>query len=279
MEDQALKHNISRWVIFALVALALLIPLLVDFSLPNTSSKVVRDVYDDIGKLQPGDVVILSFDFDPASTAELEPMTKAILRQCFKKDLKVICMTLWGPQAPPLMKEITKSVASEPGMNKVAGRDYVLLPFKPGGPSVIVTMGQDFYLVFPEDDEKVPTKGMGCLKNVRTLKDVKYVVALCAGQTLDYWIFYGQEKYGINLAGGCTAVMATDYYPYLQTRQLRGLIGGLGGAYQYEVLTEKKEKAAEGMRPQSVVHILIVLLIVAGNVVYFVGRARKSGMP
>jgi hypothetical protein len=273
MADAALKYSVSRWVIFALVALAILVPILWEFRLPDTSSKVVKDVYDDIESLQPGEVIVLSFDFDPGSDAELRPMCNAILRQCFRKNLRVICMTLWGPMSAPLMVDIVKPVAEE--YKKEEGKDFVLFPYKAGGGSVILTMGQDLYMAFPKDLKDTNTRELPCLAGVKTLKDAKYVMAFCAGQTLDYWMVYGNEKYKVRLSGGCTAVMATDYYPYLQTKQIRGLIGGLGGAYQYEVLTGRKDKAAEGMRPQSVVHVLIVLLIVAGNVVYFRSKFRK----
>mgnify|MGYP001601542363 FL=1 len=78
------------------------------------------------------------------------------------------------------------------------------------------------------------------------------------------------------LGAGCTGVMATDYYPYLQSGQLLGLVGGLGASSQYEALINQRGTATESMKPQTVVHSLIIMLIIIGNVVYFLSRKKPK---
>ncbi len=48
----------------------------------------------------PGDPVLLSFDYDPASEGELGPMATAFVKHCAEKKLKMYFMALWpvGPQ-------------------------------------------------------------------------------------------------------------------------------------------------------------------------------------
>ena len=41
--------------------------------------------------------------------------------------------------------------------------------------------------------------------------------------------------------------MATDYYPYLQAGRIFGLMGGLKGAAEYEILAENPGPAVQGM--------------------------------
>ena len=67
--------------------------------------------------------------------------------------------------------------------------------------------------------------------------------------------------------------MAPDFFPFLQSRQLNGLIGGLAGAAEYEALVGKRGLAVSGMRPQSVAHIVIIGFILLGNAVYFLHRS------
>jgi hypothetical protein len=66
--------------------------------------------------------------------------------------------------------------------------------------------------------------------------------------------------------------MATDYYPYLSSGQLLGLIGGMKGAAEYERLMSISGDARRGMDAQSMVHVIIVLLVVLGNVALFASR-------
>jgi len=271
MRDE-FRYNLTRWIIFILVALALSIPQFIKFGLPwSTTARVVHNIYDKIESLPEGSPVIISSSFDPASAGELKPMELAFVRQCFRKNLRVIGLTIWGVPAVPMMTDIINQVAKE--MGKQYGVDYVILPFKPG--PVYLTMCQDFYLAYPSDHKDEPTKPMPVFKGIRTLKDIKFLMDFAAGVTIDYWITYGREKAKIDLGLGCTAVMATDYYPYLQSKQLLGLIGGLGAASQYEALVQKPGTATEGMRPQTVVHLLIIALIMVGNLIFIVTKSKR----
>lgn len=66
--------------------------------------------------------------------------------------------------------------------------------------------------------------------------------------------------------------MGPDMYPFLQSKQLTGLLGGLKGAAEYEALVKKKGSAISGMRPQSVVHVIIILFVIFGNGIYFISK-------
>ena len=98
---------------------------------------------------------------------------------------------------------------------------------------------------------------------------------LAAGDSIEFWwIPYGQEKYGFPFAGGCTAVMAPDLFPFLQSGQMVGLLGGLAGAAEYETLVGRQDKATAGMSAQSMAHLIIVAFIIFGNMAFFVSRRR-----
>jgi len=73
-----------------------------------------------------------------------------------------------------------------------------------------------------------------------------------------------------------TGVMAADYYPYLNTGQIFGIMGGLLGAAQYEALADNPGRAMDGMRIQVYAHIVIILFIVLGNVGFLLSRRRAK---
>lgn len=270
------KFNVTRWVIFALIALAIIIPVLLreNINLPDTSSKVVKNIYDHIESLPAGSAVVLSIDFDPSSDEELRPIATSALRHAFRKNLRVIGMTIWGPAAYGTMSDIIIKTAKE--LNKQEGTDFAIMPYKPGVSSVILNISQDIFFTYPEDHKGNKTKELPVLKGIKSLKDMKYAMCISAGNAVDTWIIFGKEKGKMPLGAGCTGVMATDYYPYLQSGQLIGLVGGLGAASQYEALIQQRGTATESMKPQTVVHALIILLIIIGNISYFLSHRKPK---
>jgi hypothetical protein len=267
---------VDRRIIFLFIAAAIVIPMIAPMGLPIRKTKEVKSVFNSIDALKPGSVVLLSNDYDPASEPELYPMTLAIVRHCFKKDLRVVAMSLW-PGAPGIVTRALTVASKE--YSKVEGEDFVNLGFKAGQVSVIVAMGQNMLEIFPDalvKGKRVKTSELPVLNGVLTLKDVDYAVDIAAGVPgIDQWMTYGSDQYGFKLGTGCTAVMAADYYPFLASGQIDGLLGGLKGAAEYESLIEKPDKATAGMDAQSIAHLVIIAFVILGNIAYF--TTRKTG--
>ena len=271
--------KLDRRIIYAVVALGVIIPLLWPMGLPISISKEVQSVFDDLDKLPPGSRIWIAMDYDPASQPELQPMAMALMRHAFAKDLRVFVMTLW-PGAPNLMVDAldkqTREFAAE-GKTIESGKNYVNLGYKPGGVAVILGAGQDLRGTFPTDMFGSPTGTMPIMQDINSTRDMKYVIEIAAGNSADWWVVYGQKNYGFPLAIGCTAVSASQYYPYINSSQITGLLNGLRGAAEYEGLTEKPGLAIAGMDAQSIVHMILVLAIVLANIGYvitFKGGAR-----
>ena len=81
------------------------------------------------------------------------------------------------------------------------------------------------------------------------------------------WVQQVQGRFHLPMVSGCTAVSAPEYYPYLQSGQLRGLLGGMAGAAEYEKARGEKGSATKGMDAQSLAHVFVALCIIMGNVV------------
>jgi hypothetical protein len=162
------------------------------------------------------------------------------------------------------------------------GRDYALLGYLPLFHLVILGMTNSIETQFPVDYHGNPIGEMPMLKEHKSLRDVDLAVTNAASGACTYWITYAREKIGLPIAFGVTGVMATDYYPYIQSGQIIGQMGGLRGAAEYEVLLQENgitattDKAFRGMDVQSAEHIFIILLIVIGNIAYFAGGFHKK---
>jgi len=271
--------HIDRRLIFLLIGVCTLLPLLYPVGLAIKVSPEVHGVYDYIEALPEGSIFLLSMDYDPASKPELYPQAVALLRHAFRKNLRVIGMTLWLP-GTGLAEQVMTKVAGE--MGKVSGKDYVFLGWSPGSGSLIINMGQDLYKAFPTDYYSQPTRELAVLKGIQTLRDVNYVVSLAAGTAgIESWYVYGKDKYKFELGGGCTGVIAPGLYPLLRSGQINGLIGGLRGAAEYETLIGQKGRAVAGMDAQSATHVAIIMLVILCNVFYLLIRTSRgqSGQP
>ena len=264
--------RIDRRIIFAFVALAVTIPLLIRFDLPVLPTKEVRGIYDKIDSLSEGSHVLIAFDYDPASKEELQPMAVALLHHCFKNNIKVIGMTL-NPGGTGLADSAITEVGKEYG--REYKEDYVFLGYKTGVELVMINMGENIYSAFPKDFSGNATIDLPVLKGVQSLQDFDFVVDLASGSSIEAWIAFGKEKYNFDLGAGCTAVIGPDMYPFLQSKQIDGLMSGLKGAAEYETLINRKSSAVAGMSPQSVVHVLVVLFVIFGNTLYFMSRRKK----
>ncbi len=117
------------------------------------------------------------------------------------------------------------------------------------------------------------------MRQVNSFADFPLVVDLASSAIADYYIRIAATRYHRTMVLGATAVMAADYYPYLSSGQISGLIGGMKGAAEYERLLDTIGDARRGMDAQSLVHVIVVTLVILGNLgLYATGRLRpRSG--
>lgn len=268
--------GIDRRIIFAFLAVAVIASLLLKFELPVPATPPVEEIFDKIESLPPGAHVLIAFDYDPSSKEELQPMGIALLHHCYKRALKVVGMTLW-PGGTGLAEQAMTQVAAQ--YDKRHGEDFVFLGYKPGMASLIINMGENLFSAFPKDFYGNDTSTLPALRGIESLRDLDYLIDLAAGATIETWIAFGKEKYRFDMGAGCTAVIGPDMYPFLDSRQINGLMAGLKGAAEYEALVERKAQAVEGMRPQSVTHVLIIVFVLLGNVFFFASGGYRRIRP
>jgi TctA family transporter len=142
---------------------------------------------------------------------------------------------------------------------------------------VILGLGESIRAMFPTDFYGTPLSSIPLMERLNSYADFPLVINLSGSAIADYYIRIAATRYHRTLILGCTAVMATDYYPYLSSGQLAGLAGGMKGAAEYERLAGIMGDARRGMDAQSMVHVLIVALVILGNVALLTTGALRSG--
>ncbi len=265
--------NVDRRIIYLLVFVAAVIPFLFPVDIEIKVTPEVRSIYDFIENHPEGTVMMLASDYDPQTQAENDPQARAMMRHMFRKGHKVIVMAL-SQDGAALTEMMTNSVSKEYG--KRYGEDYVYLGYKPYPNIIILSMGEDFRLSYPKDYYNTKLDELPMMRNIKNYDDLAGVLEVGGGNVSTMWITSAVERYNVKLAVAVTAVSGPQYYANLQAGQLFGLMGGLKGAAEYEMLLKDEYirlkaplKAIQGMNVQNFVHVLIILLTVIGNIAFF----------
>lgn len=267
--------DLDRRIIYALLLVALMIPLIKPFGLPIPISSDSRDGYNAIDKLPTSAKVLVSFDYGPSSSAELNPQAEIILKHLAKKGIKTYTMTTMADS-----DNLTASMADRVfgAAGKKYGTDYVHLGFAAGAESGVAAMSDAIGSVFKTDGRKTAITQIPIMADVTKLSNFDLVVSLNVGDAMPTaaWVRQAFTKNKLNLVLGVAAVMAPGNTPYIQSKQVVAMLTGLKGAAEYEMIMEAPGSAAAAMDAQSIAHLLIILLIVLGNIGYYQGRKAKT---
>jgi hypothetical protein len=262
----------SRHLIFLIIFLAVAVPLLFNVRLTHSASEGTRQFFNDLDTLSAGSVVLVSFDFEASAFAEIKPLTEAVIRHCFRKNLRVVGLSLFA-EGTALGEQTLSRIASERG--KTYGADYIYLGFRPQYTSAILAIGESLPNEFPTDYFGKPTSTTPILAGVVNYDQIAIVISITDGGMPTYWVDYAVTRYHARLQTVVTATMATSYYPYVSSGQIRSLVAGLKGAAEYELLLNESGGGGRGLLAQSVSQMAVLFIIIVGNVVDYVVRRRK----
>jgi hypothetical protein len=165
------------------------------------------------------------------------------------------------------------------------GRDYVNLGFKSGNEGVIKVIVTNLRELYTTDNRGTAMQDIPMMAGVTNIQQMKLIINVSSGYPgTKEWVQYAVTPFpALRLVAGATGVQAPLLYPYVP-QQLPGLLGAIKGAAEYEKLVvdayggaSPDPKYLEGLRrmgPQLIAHLLIILLIVAANLVFF--RERRA---
>ena len=312
-----------RW-IYLILAIAIILPLILPYNSRTYTTRPTESLYRIIDSFAPppgtnpvdhNRAFLMHFYHDASTMPELFPMELAILRHAFERDIKVFTITVLATAAPIMdlaINTVKEEFASREHNPKelVSGVHYINFGYKIPALylPIILGMGENIADAVEIDAEGRNLSALPAMTNIRNYNDMNLVIEFTGSAPGGAWITYARSRFGVNVAVGVTAVSAADVYPQLQTGQLIGMLAGLKGAAEYEMLVEvfaatdrefsreilRKERdddrykisnekipysfkqARIGMNAQSVAHILIIVFILIGNIGYFVQKYKQK---
>jgi len=266
-----------RWV-FAAILLAVALPFLVpvDFrAAPGEHTRRFdRQLAAMISDPRP---LLIGVDFGPQTMAELDPVLLGVLHRVFAARKRALFLTFMPEAAAPLRRHLE---TMERQYDLSYGRDYVFLGYASSFAYTMYGMGKSIRDYFHKDDRRIPFEELEALEGLRDYGDLAGVVNVASNAMPKFWIQYAVAPFGVRLLVACTAVQATDYYPYLQTGQVGGLLAGGRAGAEYEGMLieagilDAPGDAIRGLGSQSLSLLAVLLFIVLGNLGYFAARHR-----
>jgi hypothetical protein len=283
------RYQVERWVVYAIVFVAVVVPLVVDVDLttvfdldqPLTAEAgVAYDLVNDV--VTQGAPVLLAFDYGPAYMGELDLQAASLLRHLSLRQARIIAMSL-TPEGAGLAQRLIDDVLIKEGYQ--SGQDYVNLGYFPGDAAGIRALR-----FLPPHFQNQTFDGME-LQDALVFDDGERFelgdMALIAVLTSDddnlrWWVeqttaLEGELETELPLLAGVSAAIEALVRPYydMELPQIDGLVIGLAGAADYErALGQMDGPAHTRLEAQLVGQGAVLALIVIA--VLFYGLFRKG---
>jgi hypothetical protein len=274
--QEAKQVFIIRRIIFLLVAIAVAIPLIAKMRMQMVVSPLASNLYEAVKNAPADKIVVVSANWDAGTVAENGPQTTALIYQLAKEHKR---FAIWGwayPSGPELAQGIVEPIAKQYHLKY--GTDWINWGYTTGADPMVRGWAKDIKSTLKTDMTKKPLEQWPIMKGINSAKDVGIVVEFASSASIGSYISYVKGVYGTPIGYACTGVMVPEAFPFLDSKQLVGLMRGLVGAAEYETLAGvPKDEAIASMRmsSQSFAHLLIILLIIIGNTGYYLNRRRQ----
>lgn len=272
MEFMKRFDQINPRFIYLLLAVVVIFPILKPIGLAiSIDQQLTQPVFDWIEGLSPGDIVFFDAAYSGGSDSELGPQLRAWFAHCMKKGVKVVGVAQWEAGSALAYSSI-KTVAArlmERGISAVEGVDWVMVGFKGGGQPVFRAMQDDFWKACGnvdwtgKDFSEIPLLARVKKWDTETTKGLIIFSAGSPGIPTYTTYFPNHPLYV-----GDVAVQVAGTSNLLRSGQVKGILPGLAGAAQYEILMGEPGLSVKLMDAQSMGHLWIIILVILGNIGY-----------
>jgi len=275
----------ARWILYAILIAVVAVPIIVGKPLLlrtiETTAATV-DMHTAIEALDSLDPVLVAFDYDPTSSGEMDLIARALIGDLMDQEARVVVVSLL-PAGPASAQTLLAELAADrPGYADSYGERYANLGYLPGQAAAVRLLGLSLQTAAPQDFYGMPLSDLPAMQGLDSTQSFSLIVELAATQdTLRWWIEQAGTPYDIPMGAGASAAIIPYARPYYETepRQLIGLVGGVPDGVTYEALASDQgsptNSSAARLDSQLAGQVLFVLVLLAGNVVYFSRRGTR----
>jgi hypothetical protein len=262
--------RIDNRIIYTLLVVALMVPLMNPIGLPVSVTAHTQRSFNAIDKLQSGDLVLMDVGYSVSGASDVEPQTIAILKHLFGKGVKIVFVA-YQVEGGMIIEKLVKPYEAA---GKKYGEDFTNLGYLVGYENAMSTYARGMKQAFPRDHRGQMTENQPILKGINTASDFKMMLFFTTNNSDMYVRQFTQYK--IPIIGGLINTIALQAEPYVQAGQLNGILVGLRGGAEYEVLMKAPGLGVASMDAQSMGHLLIIAMMILANISYFATRKPQA---
>lgn len=259
-------------ILYVILVVVIFVPLARPIGLPMAIGEPARAGYDFINSIPADSIGVLVVDVAPSSEAENWPQTLAVAKHAMSLGHKLLVITFVA-EGPMYEDRLAQQVAPDYGY--VYGTDIVIMPYRAGAESAVQAFGEDMRGMYDADYYGTPIAQLPLMDRIEGIADIDYWASFSSGDTGWYFVRQIEAKFGTPGLAGTVGPGVPGHMVYFASGQLKGMLGGMAGAAEYEYLARVPGKALAAMDAQSIGHSYFILLMIISNLVYF--AVRKSG--
>ena len=284
------KSNLSTppsvrvpWV-FALLALALAIPIFLEFSGPTGAANELPGVaaaFNTVDRLDKP-IVLLLWEYDPATAGELDQVVEPVLLHLEDKGYQVLLASTL-PTGPATARRMLREVHNAQGRNGLL--TSLDLGFLPGGAAILPLLGQERGAILPSS-ERTPSALLDSQLDL-------VVVASARAEEVQQWLEQGQTINQTTTIAVTSAAADPYLRPFLDSGQLSGIVSGFDGGIAYQQLYNRSGSTSSAADTSTIDavpsvrqfrqqvyqnwgHFAILLLIALGNFSMLSNRSNET---
>jgi hypothetical protein len=278
------RGRVGRWIVYALLIVLVTLPLLLGRPLLSRSVSVgpgVLGLYEAIESLDRGTAALVAFDYDPATSGEMDIVARAVAGHLMDRRTRIIAVSLL-PAGAATAQDLLDGLARErEGYRDSYGQSYVNLGFVPGQASAVRLLAQSIETAAPSDFYGTPLHQLDITEGLYGAHSFDLIVEFAATpDSMRWWVEQAAAPLTLPVAAGVSASVAPWARPYFETepKLLVGLLGGVSEAAMYDAYRQGQDRLSGPLSvrldSQLAGHVLLVCLILVGNGVYLVRRSK-----
>lgn len=231
----------------------------------------VEEAHDFVEQLQMDDEVLIFWQYDPATAGELDNVALPVISHLLERRVRSIVVTTLPTGLASARALYAKAIAGlDAGAMETVLQGWVGDGiFLSGGATALPLVGQDpeKVLSFAPDDTPRPRAA---------------ILFAARAEDAQQWIELVQPRNGVPAVAVTAAGADPLLRPYLQSRQLAGLVSGFDGAASYQSLRGEPLSADATRRMARIVGaqnwgaLALFLILLVGNLVPLFGRDRRG---
>jgi hypothetical protein len=265
-------EDIDPRIIFWLLVILIALPMITPLGLPVFISDNTERFAEEMREVPSGGAIVMSLDHSVGAATNVRGQERVIARFFGQRgDVRIL---IWGIHQDTFVNFQTNIEPILQEYDMEYGKDYVLLGYLPGQETAVAKLA-DNVRAFSVDHFNNPVNDLEALEGLQDASDIDKVFTFDTSQATDYYIGHWYQRYDTQICGSYLGQYISTAEAQLSAGQLQAISGDIRGAAELEAEFDFPPESARITDTMSLTHSLILLLLLIGNVQYYLSRREK----